>query len=349
VQQFTPLGGYVTEWGGSGTALNQVGAPQMLAVDGAGSVYVSEFTNYRVQKFASPPELLSIVDIPADEGQYAKVTFALSSAEAPSSGAGGVYYRIVRVETNPPIGTILAFFPADGVTNSAVVSLGTSATDAWTGLRELQVQTLMSVPGSGGLVSTNWGFATDDLPPPAPSPLAGAYSAGATHLHWHKSPVGDFWYYQLHRGTYEGFPIGLASYQWAGPDTSFDDVGPAGRWYKVVAVDTSGNMSAPAELGPDQTVSVPGDGSTVAFALDLAGPNPSRGGALSVRFALPTAQPARIELYDVAGRLRWASALSVAVAHALQLDAGRPLPPGLWFVRLTQGARSLVRRAIVFD
>jgi len=353
VQKFTPYGGYVTEWGGSGSALNQLGAPQMMATDPAGNVYVSEFLNYRVQKFASPPELLSIVDVPGDEGGYATVTFSPTSAEAPQSGAGAFNYRIVRNEVNPPIGTVVAFFPADGVTHSAVVPLARNATEAWSGVRELQVQALLAIPSAAGLNGTNFGFATDDTPPPSPVPIAGAYAAGATHLHWHGATVGDFRYYQVHRSTVSSFPPGAATtYLAALPDTTFDDVGPAGRWYSVIAVDSSGNLSAPAVLAPDQTVAVPGDPAGdggVAFALNLVGANPACHGALSARFALPDATPARIELYDVTGRLRWASAVSAGGVRALPLDAGRPLPPGVWFVRLVQGARALVRRAVVLD
>ena len=86
-----------------------------------------------------------------------------------------------------------------------------------------------------------------------------------------------------------------------------------------------------------------------SFALSGARPNPTVGGGLWVRFALPTAEPASLELYDVSGRQvesRNAGALG-AGEHELRLDSGAPMAPGVYLLRLTQGIRSLTARAVV--
>lgn len=351
VQQFNTLGGYIKEWGSSGSGQDQLGAPTMMATDRAGSVYVGEFLNYRVQKFVSPPELLSIVDVPGDQGGQAVVTFTPSSAEVFQSGAGAVNYRIVRVETNPPIGTVLALIPADGVTRSATVAMGANATSTWTGMRELQVQALLSVPANPP-IGTNYGFATDDLPPPPPAPFTGAYTGGATHLHWGASPVSDYSHHELSRSTLGTFPPAVTTYLWAGADTTYTDVGSAGRWYELVAADTCGNLSAPAVLGPDQTISVPGEGSmsgALAFALAPVAPNPAASSSLTLHFTLPDAEPARIELISAAGRSVWSQQVRGAGAHAVRVAGEPAFAPGIYFVRLTRGVQSLVRRAVVLD
>lgn len=100
-----------------------------------------------------------------------------------------------------------------------------------------------------------------------------------------------------------------------------------------------------AQLGP--VVAVPAD-DALAFALDPVRPNPSRGGALTVRFTLPSAAPARLELLDVAGR-RIASHEVGAGQHALDLGQGRRLAPGLYLVRLTQGANTRTTRVAVLQ
>jgi hypothetical protein len=84
----------------------------------------------------------------------------------------------------------------------------------------------------------------------------------------------------------------------------------------------------------------------LTFALDPVRPNPTRGGALAVHFSLPTAAPARLELLDVAGR-RIASHEVGAGQHSLDLGAGQHLAPGLYLVRLTQGANTRTTRAVV--
>ena len=65
-----------------------------------------------------------------------------------------------------------------------------------------------------------------------------------------------------------------------------------------------------------------------------------------VQFALPTAALARLELLDVSGRRvaeREVGSLG-AGRHALDLVGGRSLAPGLYLVRLTQGANTRTAR-----
>jgi hypothetical protein len=87
-----------------------------------------------------------------------------------------------------------------------------------------------------------------------------------------------------------------------------------------------------------------------ALALALSGlmPNPTLRG-LTVAFALPDALPARLTVLDVAGRT--VAGLEVgslgAGAHTVDLAGGRALPPGMYLIRLTQGARTLTARGVV--
>ena len=87
----------------------------------------------------------------------------------------------------------------------------------------------------------------------------------------------------------------------------------------------------------------------LAFALDPLRPNPTRSGALIVQFTLPTAAPARLELLDVAGRRLAAHEVGSLGAgqHTLDLGAGQHLAPGLYLVRLTQGANTRTTRVAV--
>ena len=86
------------------------------------------------------------------------------------------------------------------------------------------------------------------------------------------------------------------------------------------------------------------------LALDGLRPNPSRGGDLVVHFTLSSAEPARIEVLDPAGR-RWRSRdVSLTPgAHAIDLRPGPRLPPGLYLVRLKQGGVVRVTRAAVLE
>jgi hypothetical protein len=98
-------------------------------------------------------------------------------------------------------------------------------------------------------------------------------------------------------------------------------------------------------------IDLPAGEAPLTFALDPVRPNPSRGGALMVRFSLPTTAPVRLELLDVAGRRvasREVGSLG-AGQHAIDLGQGQHLAPGLYLVRLMQGANTRVTRVAVLQ
>ena len=108
------------------------------------------------------------------------------------------------------------------------------------------------------------------------------------------------------------------------------------------------NLKANGELGGYPGADVPAE-AALTFALDPVRPNPSRGGALTVHFALANTGAASLELLDVAGR-RIASheVRSLGAGrHTLDLGEGQHLPPGLNLVCLRQGTNTRVTRVAV--
>lgn len=85
--------------------------------------------------------------------------------------------------------------------------------------------------------------------------------------------------------------------------------------------------------------------SGVAFGLRSVGPNPASG-ELWVTFALATAQPASLELYDVSGRqVRSVDLAAAAGVHReALLRGGEKLPAGVYVVMLRQGERTATSR-----
>jgi len=84
----------------------------------------------------------------------------------------------------------------------------------------------------------------------------------------------------------------------------------------------------------------------LAFALEPVRPNPSRGGALNVRFTLASAAAASLELLDIAGRRIAAHEVGSLGAgrHTLDLGQGQHLAPGLYLVCLRQDTNTRVAR-----
>ena len=87
---------------------------------------------------------------------------------------------------------------------------------------------------------------------------------------------------------------------------------------------------------------------TLRLALPGLLPNPASGAA-SVGFTLERRAPATLELMDVSGRRVMTREVGQfgAGAHTLRLDGERTLPAGVYFVRLTQGARSISTRGVI--
>lgn len=79
--------------------------------------------------------------------------------------------------------------------------------------------------------------------------------------------------------------------------------------------------------------------------------NPSFGGRLSVAFSLASSAAAQLELLDVSGRR--AAAREVGSLgpgpHQVRLGDDRPLPSGLYFLRLSQGPHVIVARVAILD
>jgi hypothetical protein len=89
-----------------------------------------------------------------------------------------------------------------------------------------------------------------------------------------------------------------------------------------------------------------GGGAAASFALDRPRRNPAP--TLVVSFSLPDASPARIEVFDVAGRrVRSAEVGSLGAGrHLVDLSQGS-IPPGHYVVRLAQSGRALTSKVVI--
>jgi hypothetical protein len=136
--------------------------------------------------------------------------------------------------------------------------------------------------------------------------------------------------------------LGPAAGDGSGLLTYDDRTVSAGRYaYRLVYAEGAG------EAFTDEVwVDVP---SGAVFALAGFLPNPARGN-LPVSFSLPMEGPAQLELFNVTGRriaAREVGSLG-AGAHLVPMhDDGERLPGGVYWLRLTQGQRSMTVKGIV--
>ena len=192
------------------------------------------------------------------------------------------------------------------------------------------------------------GYSVDNIAPVMPQPFTATYASGSAYLHWGPNVEPDLAGYRLYRGSTGAFVPAPANLVVAQTDTGYTDVAGVPSYYKLSAIDIHGNQSLFALVQPTGTTGVPATG-PVAFALPPMQPNPARGDRLVVRFSLPDAGPAKLELFDVGGRraaVRDVGAMG-AGAHAVDVTPGGAVAPGLYLVRLTQHALTRSVRVVV--
>jgi VCBS repeat protein len=89
-------------------------------------------------------------------------------------------------------------------------------------------------------------------------------------------------------------------------------------------------------------------GGKIEFALRVVRPNPTQRD-LRVTFGLPEARPAKLEVFNVSGRLvasREVGSMGIGF-HTVMLGERANLSSGVYIIRLTQGGRRLTTRAVL--
>ena len=328
------------------------------------------------------PSIASVVDVPADQGRQIRLRFRASPFDYTGSGTPitqyEVYRRIAASSATSVVGDLaeakvvattgrgVAGRPASILVDgwdfvgaltahgdsAYVIVVPTISDSNASGLHRavLFVRAATATPTLYYDSDADSGYSVDNLPPVPPAPFTAMYTAGVTHLHWGPNPESDFWYYRLYRGSSSTFVPGSANLIAATTDTGRVDPGAAGSYYKLSAVDVNGNESGYATLGPSTIVGVT-DGPALAFALERIRPNPVAAARLALDFVLRDAAPARLELIDVTGRRVVDRAVGELGPgpHRVVLSETRGIAPGVYMVRLTQGANTRTQRVVIMQ
>ena len=329
-----------------------------------------------------PPHLVSVRDVPNDQGGRVFLRWTRSSFDSagqitgyrvwrripPGSAAAA---RVMRAQASSVarVATILrrggasatdidyweaiATLPAEGLAGYGYTAATTQdSLPQGNPYTAFFVTALTSNPATFYESNVDSGYSVDNFAPVAPAPFLGVYSAGATHLHWQGNSESDLAGYRIYRGNSAGFVPSSSNLIAAEPDTGYSDVGPAGSYYKLSAVDIHGNESSFTLLSPSSTTDVGGIALPRLLAFAAPRPNPATQRTV-LSFALPQAGLVTVAVYDMEGRrVRMVSSGRMdAGEHQLTFDLrdgqGRQIPSGLYFIRLEANGQRLVRRLAI--
>lgn len=205
-----------------------------------------------------------------------------------------------------------------------------------------------NVSGLSNVVQWDWVY--DTSPPAQPTGLTATAAGGGSsvHLHWNANSEPDLSGYKIYRSSAgSGGPWSRADGPGLTATNDFVDgtlpVGVTQLWYKISAVDISGNESA--RTNPVSVLLSGGGGGTAAatWRLDPVFPNPSRVSS-TVTFPVTVGGGSgSIEITDAGRRLvRHIDLSSLAAGQQFVPwdglnDAGRPVAPGFYTVWIVGG------------
>jgi hypothetical protein len=195
------------------------------------------------------------------------------------------------------------------------------------------------------------GYSIDNLAPVVVANFSVAYgTGGGNELAWDPASDSDFRFFRIYRDVTPDFTPGPGNeFHTTTGDNWTDAGGTNSHYYKIAAVDFSGNEGDPT--GPDVTTGVE-DQTPKAFALYQNVPNPFNP-MTTIRYSLPEASDVTLVVYDAAGR-RVRTLVDTAMPPGNQAAAwdgldndGKRVASGVYFYRLEAGSFVQTRRMVL--
>mgnify|MGYP001476556554 CR=1 FL=1 len=244
------------------------------------------------------PAILSIEDVPEDQGNWVYIEFSSSIHDADDEGPLGTY-TIERQDGEEWVSLhSISAYGADSYITEAHTLMDSTGED--NGMTSFRVVAAMEV---GALISNSAeGYSVDNIAPGVPTGLMASVSSEGIHLSWDMSTAEDFQYFVLEKSNTADF----SDYQMIETiDTSYLDMDyqvESTVYYRLQAFDDGGNVSDYSEvvdmtvLWTDLGIAIPDE-----YAIHQNYPNPFNP-VTTLRYDLPEQAFVNIQIYDMLGR-----------------------------------------------
>ncbi|MEQ1833773.1 MAG: hypothetical protein ABL977_12015, partial [Candidatus Eisenbacteria bacterium] len=154
---------------------------------------------------AANPALLTITDVPNDQGASVTVSWNRSAIDDPSIPDELCCYRIERAlnsDINSPWVVVSSNLGANELDSySQVVSTDADATPTDLAVRRYRVVAVANGAAAEWVSNEIAGASIDNIAPPSPASVSGVMSTGAATLFWPAVSVADFDHYAIYRAA----------------------------------------------------------------------------------------------------------------------------------------------------
>lgn len=290
---------------------------------------------------ASAPSIISVSDRPNDNGGYVIIKFERSNLDGLINSERLLSYEIYSVEKN------WLNYKTNVVPNQQLfyeIEVGTQKDSTAENKNEQSFQVVAITSSNRYESNVMSGYSFDNLPPESPLILKGAYENGEVKLLWRKSNSEDLMKYEIFRSESEMFDIDSLSVHAEIADTSFVDTSIPDNdvsvlYYKVFAVDSSGNRSENASGFPVEilTTNVKDDVKLYNFSLSQNYPNPFNP-VTSIKYQVARRGMVVLKVFDVLGKevCTLVNEQKAPGIYEVNFDASN-LSSGIYFYKISIG------------
>jgi hypothetical protein len=247
--------------------------------------------------------IAAVEDLPNDQGKQVKVIWNKFVDDGVAADPVQLYV-VKRYDDYDETWTGVATHPADGSARYAmVVPTVFDSTADGDGMTMFMVEAITA----GGNVHHSEpadGYSVDNLVPMAPGGFAALIAGMDVNLSWDATDDPDVKYYAVHRSTTEGFVPSEETQLATTSELLFSDkdVAEGKYYYRVLAVDFSGNVGDPSVEVSANITSIDGNNmKPLDFALAQNYPNPFNP-TTNIDFSLKEAGRVSLTVYNTLGQ-----------------------------------------------